>query len=555
MKIRFRYQQKEYTLNSGRSVLTIIRQMMPELETKALAAYINNQPVSLNYNLDQDGTDLDFVTMQSHRGQIIYQASTCFLLHRVIFELFRNSRIVQGTSMGNSIYYDFYTDIPVDEALLKAIALRMRELIDTGEPFDSFGLPKDEAVKYFKQRGFFDKVKLIEQQDKEYIFLHSCGLYKDLEYGPLVPHAGYIKQFWLKRYNHGFLLCFMPEEEKEHYLIALGKRARLFNAFIESKRWGKIVGINNVYRLNEVITTGRTQEMVNICEGLHEKKIAQIADLIVKGKDQQPSRLILISGPSSSGKTTFTRRLDIHLRINGLKPVYISLDNYYIDREKTPRDDLGNYDFESVLALDLDLLNHHLNELINGNEVEMPIFDFEIGKRKEKTKALRIDEYQPLILEGIHALNPLLTLAIDEAFKYKIYVSALTPLAIDDYNRISSTDNRLIRRIIRDFKYRNYSALQTIRQWPSVQKGEEKYVFPFQEDADTLFNSAHHFELPVLKTDAEIILSHLVPKDEEYRTAHRLLRFLSIFKTIDPVFIPMNSLLREFIGGSCFLYD
>ncbi|MBP7460813.1 MAG: nucleoside kinase [Candidatus Delongbacteria bacterium] len=555
MKIKFIYHNQEYPVQSGQRIEEIIQKMLPEWDRKALAAYVNNHPVSLNYKLDQDGAELDFVTLQSHRGQMIYRASTCFLLHRVIFELFRNSRIVQGTSLGNSIYYDFYTDIPVDEALLKAIAIRMRELVAAREPFESYGMEKEEAIKFFRQRGFFDKVKLIEQQDKDYIFIHSCGLYKDLEYGPLVPDAGYIRQFWLKRYNQGLVLCFMPEEEKEHYLIQLGKRARLFNAFVESKGWGKIVGINNVYRLNDVIMSGRIQEMINICEGLHEKKIAQIADLIVKGKDRQPSRIVLIAGPSSSGKTTFTRRLDIHLRINGMKPVYISLDNYYIDREKTPRDEFGQYDFESVMALDLDLLNHHLKELINGNEVEMPIFDFEIGKRKQKTKPLRVDEYQPLILEGIHALNPLLTESIEESLKYKIYISALTPLAIDDYNRISSTDNRLIRRMIRDYKYRNYSALQTIRQWPSVRRGEEKYIFPFQEEADILFNSAHHFELPVLKTEAEIILSHLQPDNEEYRTAHRLLRFLSIFKTIDSELIPKNSLLREFIGGSCFHYD
>ncbi len=554
MKIDLKLDGTDYSVNAGISILQLLKDKEAYKIPLTLAAWVNNCAVSLNYLLAQNHETIELITADMAVGRAIHRQSVAFLLNRVIFDLFRNSRIVLGAALGNSYYYDFYTDIPVNEELLKEIALQMHLLIEKNEIFENFTLSKEEAIDYFRKRGFYNKLKLVEQLDRKYISIYSCGPYKDIDLGTLAPHAGYIGNFWLKRYSRGFILYYGPESEKEHYLVQLGRRAKLFAAFIESKRWGQIIEVNNVHRLNEVILSQRIQDVVNICEGLHEKKIGQIADQILLGKNKQKIRLILISGPSSSGKTTFTQRLAIHLRINGIKPMSISLDNYYIDRDKTPLDENGNYDFENIAALDLPLLNEHLQDLINGNEVEMPLYDFETGKRRSKTKVLRIDEYQPLILEGIHALNPVLTSSISDSFKFKIYVSALTPLAIDDYNRISSSDNRLLRRMVRDFHFRGYRAEDTIDRWPLVRAGEEKWVFPFQEEADVLFNSAHHFELSLLKMEAEQLLKKIDTSLPAHRVAVRLLSFLSIFQPIAPEYIPATSILREFVGGSCFNY-
>jgi len=545
---------KPYKIQKWQSIKQFIETNFEKEKKSIYACYINNDPVSLNFKVTSDDLDVQLIRHSDEIGKIIYRKSLCFLLHRVIFELFRNSRIVQGTALGDTYYYDFYTDIPVTENLLRQIALKMREYIKKEEEFEHFTFSKKQAIEYFEKRGFYNKAKLIEQMNKEYIAVYSSGPYKDIDFSPLLPDAGYIKDFWLKKYDKGFLLCFSGKANKNELLIQIGKREKLFKTFIESKKWGRIIEVNNVRRLNDIILHNKTQEVVNICESLHEKKIAQIADEIKNEYDKRKIRLILIAGPSSSGKTTFTKRLAIHLKINGLNPIFISLDNYYIDREKTPKDENGNYDFENIMALDIKLLNEHLTELIDGNEIEAPLYDFEIGKRKEKGITLRIDEYQPIIIEGIHGLNPLLTKKIDDNLKFKIYVSALTPIAIDDYNRIPSSDNRLLRRIVRDYKYRNYNAAETIKQWPSVRKGEEKYIFPYQENADVFFNSAHHFELSVLKEEAEKYLNEVPWGSEEYKVAYRLLNFLSIFKPIDRKYIPANSILREFIGGSCFKY-
>lgn len=553
-KITIHVGKKIYEIGSGAKVIDFINDCCPDKKNTVYAAYINNIPHSLNYLLQENNIQLDPVFDDSSFGQLIYKRSLSFLLHRTIFELYRNSRIVLGTSIGNSYYYDFYSDIPVNETLLKEIAKKMREFISNQEIFEQYNFKKEDAVNYLKKRGYYNKMKLVEQLDLQYVSIYSSGPYKDFDLGPLVPHAGYLKNFWLKRYNQGFLLCFLSESQKENYLIQVGKKRNVFKIFSESKEWGKIIEINNVRRLNEVIMEKRAKEIVNICEGFHEKKIAKIADQITDRYRKKSLRLILVAGPSSSGKTTFTQRLAIHLKINGLNPVFISLDNYYIDREKTPKDENGNYDFENILALDLQLLNKHLNELIKGNEIGLPFFDFETGKRKEKRVPLRIDEYQPIIMEGIHGLNPLLTSDVTDDLKYKIYISALTPIAVDDYNRIPSSDNRLIRRLVRDYKFRGYSAAQTIKMWPNVRKGEEKYIFPFQELADVSFNSAHHYELAVLKQDAESILNMIPRNSEEYQIGYRLLNFLSIFKAIEKDIVPFNSILREFLGGSCFSY-
>jgi len=552
-KIKVQIMGEFYEVASGIKVIDLVRQYVKEGQDQILACYVNNVPHNLKYVINEDHSQVDWIYKNSSMGQLIYKKSMSFLLHRVVFELYRNARIVLGTSIGNGYYYDLFTDTPVTDDLLNEIGSKMHDSIENQDPFDFFYLSKEKTEEYLQKRGFFNKLKLVQQQEKDIFTVCSSGHYKDIESIPLVPHSGYLKEFWLKKYKSGFLLYFTALTDKKHHLIQLGKKAKMFETFSESRRWGRIIAINTVSRLNDIIIKGDTQRVVNICETFHEKKLSQIADEICFEREMIP-RIILISGPSSSGKTTFTRKLSIHLQVNGLRPEFISLDNYYVDRVNTPLDENGEYDFEHVEALDLELLNHHLSELINGNEINTPIFDFEKGVRKEESIPLRVDEYQPLILEGIHALNPILTESIEDHFKYKIYISALTPLSIDDYNRISSSDNRLLRRIVRDYKYRNYSAIETIKRWDSVRAGEEKYIFPFQENADVHFNSAHHFEISVLKQQAEQLLEKIEPQFKEYRTAYRLLNLLSFFRQMDINCIPQTSILREFLGGSCFKY-
>ena len=436
---------------------------------------------------------------------------------------------------------------PIELEDVAAIKKRMQEIIAENIPYHRVECHTTEAVRIFNERGMNDKVKLLETSGSLYTYYYTLGDTVDYYYGNLLPSTGYIWLFDIVKYYDGLLLR-IPNRANPDVLEEVVKQEKMLDVFKEHLRWNYIMGLGNVGDFNLACETGHATDLINVAEALQEKKIAQIADDIYhRGENGNRVKLVLISGPSSSGKTTFSKRLSVQLMTNGLRPYPISLDNYFVDREDTPRDENGNYDYESLYALDLELFNTQLQALLRGEEVELPRFNFNLGKKEYKGDKLRIDEHTILILEGIHALNPELTPQIPAASKYKIYVSALTTISLDDHNWIPTTDNRLLRRIIRDFNYRGYSAQETISRWPSVRAGEDKWIFPYQENADVMFNSALLFEFAVLRCHAEPILTSVPRNCPEYAEAYRLLKFIKYFTPVQDKEIPPTSLLREFL--------
>lgn len=518
---------------------------------KYLVARYNNKIVDLHTIIGESG-DVELLDINSSEGMEAYRKSASFILCKAFLDVYRNGRIEIVHSLGNNYYYDVYVNIPVDEEVLTTIKNRMLELIEGNDSFLKLKVSRKEAIKIFKNMGLNDKVKLLNSLEKEEVYLYSCGDYCDLAFGPLVPSTGYINVFELRKYEDGLVLSF-PDNNNPKYPSQLRHYRKLFNIYKESKNWGRILKINNVGRLNDFIKTGKIYDYIKTAEVLHENKIAKIAEKIVENREKV--RLILIAGPSSSGKTTFSKRLAVHLHVNGIDAVPISLDNYFLNRDQTPKDENGEYDFESIYALDLELFNQNLSSLIKGDTVIVPKFDFEKGERKAKGTPMRIAENQMLIVEGIHGLNPILTEAVAAEFKFKIYVSPLTQIALDDFNRIHTTEARLIRRMVRDQKYRAHSAADTLKRWSSVRRGEEKNIFPFQENADVMFNSALVYELAVLKKYAEPLLKTVPENERVYGMAQNLLELLSNFLFLENEnSIPPTSILREFIGGSSFNY-
>jgi uridine kinase len=458
----------------------------------------------------------------------------------------------------HSISKGFYCEIdnlPVDFNLqvVSDIETRMRQIIELNMPFVNKELPVPEVLDLFRENRFFEKEKLFQHCPTLYTSVYFLDNQVDYFYGYLVPSTGYLKVFDLVKYYDGMLLR-LPQRQKPELLQPISEERKLFDIFQEYKSWCKIIKVENIGAMNEIVVNGQEGELIKIAEALHEKKVAQIADMI-KGAPE-PKRMILIAGPSSSGKTTFAKRLAVQLMVGGLKPIQISLDNYFVNRVDTPKDENGEYDFESINALDIDLFTQNFIDLIDGKEVDLPTFSFEKGERIYNGKKLKITDEHVIIVEGIHALNPKLSQKIDKKYKFKIYISALTQLGIDSHNRIPTTDNRLLRRMIRDAQYRGYSAIDTIKRWESVRRGEDKYIFPFQEEANIIFNSALIYELGVLKPYAEKLLKQIPEKALEFSEAQRLLKFLSYFKSIVKKAneIPPTSILREFLTGSAFSY-
>ncbi len=522
----------------------------PNPRFQTLGATVNNVVHCLQCSLNSDST-VEFLTYKNREGQEIYRRSLSAVLTCAVFELYRNSRMIIGHSLGNAYYYSLNTDVPVGDEIIAEISAKMNEIIERDMPFEKQTLPKDEAEELFKKLGYPDKVRLIRYMPYNEVTIYRLGNYVDIEYGALVPSTGYVKYFELNKYNTGIILRF-PEPINPTQISPIKNWNKLFSVYRESKAWGAILNINNIGRLNEFASQKKIFDIIKIQEALHEKKIALIADEISKRSDAV--KLILIAGPSSSGKTTFSKRLSVQLMVNGLNPIALSLDNYFLNHEQSPVDEDGNLDFECIKALDLELLNSQLIDLLKGKEVQIPEYDFKTGKRKSTTKPLRISENTCIIMEGIHGLNDELTSSIPAHNKFRIYASALTQLCIDDYNRIPTTDTRLIRRMVRDAKFRGYSAKDTISRWPSVRRGEERNIFPFQENADIMFNSALIYELSVLKQFAEPLLREITVEDKEYHEARRLLKFLELFLPIGYEEIPPTSILREFISGSSFKY-
>ena len=518
-----------------------------------VSARVNNKVEDLNFKVYYN-KDVEFLDITSASGMRTYVRSLCFILTKAVSELYPNGNILLEHPVSKGYFCKLCIDrtIGLDDVI--RIKQRMQEIIKADLPFIRHEKHTDEIIRLFKERGMDDKVKLLETSGQLYSCYQQLGDTIDSYYGSLVPSTGYIRLFDIVKYYDGLLLR-IPNRKNPDKLEEVVKQEKMLDVFQEYHRWNEILGISTVGDLNQACNRGMATDLINVSEALQEKKIVRIADEITnRNENGQRVKLVLISGPSSSGKTTFSKRLSIQLMTNGLRPYPISLDDYFVNREDTPLDENGQHDFESLYALDLPFFEAQLKALLAGEEVELPRFNFNIGKREPSGKKLRIDDNMILILEGIHALNPALTPNIPAANKYKIYVSALTTILLDNHNYIPTTDNRLLRRIIRDYKYRSHSAEATINRWPSVRAGEEKWIFPYQENADAMFNSALIFELAVLKDHVEPVLRKVPNNSPAYSEAHRLLRFLSHFVPVQDEELPPTSLLREFLGGSSFVY-
>ena len=483
-----------------------------------------------------------------------YVRSLCFILYKAVSELFPEGKLFVEHPVSKGYFCNLRISRPIELEDVTAIKKRMQEIIAEDIPYHRIECHTAEAVRIFSERGMDDKVKLLETSGSLYTYYYTLGDTIDYYYGNLLPSTGYVWLFDIVKYYDGLLLR-IPDKANPNVLEEVVKQEKMLDVFKEHLHWNYIMGLSNVGDFNMACEEGHATDLINVAEALQEKKIAQIADDIYhRSENGNRVKLVLISGPSSSGKTTFSKRLSVQLMTNGLRPYPISLDNYFVDRENTPRDANGNYDYESLHALDLELFNSHLCTLISGGEVELPTYNFEKGTREYRGRRISLPDDSVLLIEGIHGLNPELTLAVADEMKYRVYVSALSTISIDDHNWVSTTDNRLLRRIIRDYKYRGTSALSTIRRWPSVRRGEERWIFPYQENADSIFNSSFIFELGVMRDEAERVLRS-VPRDvPEYAQAHRLRHFLGYFASVSSRLIPPTSLMREFLGGSSFKY-
>jgi uridine kinase len=545
---------EELQVPAGEKLLEYAKRCWKYHDTPIVAARLDNTIVELTKPLDRGGV-VEFIDLRSLDGLRIYQRGVLFVLNMALKELFPDCELWVLHSLDNALYCELRCSGKVrslSEEDIQKVKARMNQIVAHDLPFEKNEYYKDEAFKIFVQQGEEDRIRLFKFRKKKTIKLYKCGDRYDYYYGYMPPSTGTLKWFDLVKENDGLLLI-LPDQKDPLNVCPPKPLPKLSSVFYEYARWLDVIGIRTVADLNEIISKGEREvaELMIINEALHEKRISQIAEHFANSK----ARLILIAGPSSSGKTTFAKRLLVQLRVQGFKPLVVSLDDYFVDRELTPRDERGNYDFEALEAIDLKLFNEHLLMLIDGKDVELPKFDFKLGKRIWTGQKIRLDKNQPIVVEGIHGLNEKLTESIDKSMKFKIYVSALTQLNLDPHNRITTTDTRLLRRIIRDYKFRGHSALDTLKMWPSVRKGEERYIFPFQEEADIMFNSAVVYEWAVLKVFAEQLLVQVPPEEQEYTEALRLMKLLDYFLPITNLEdIPRTSILREFIGRSAFRY-
>lgn len=542
--------ESEKEVFEGISLLELSKECEKDYKSTIVAAKVNNDIKELSYHL-YDSCRVEFIDLTNDDGMRIYRRSLSFILIKAVNDLFPDRKVSICHSISKGIYCEVKGDSKLTAEEVNMIKARMKDLVKLRIPFIKKIMSLDEAKEIFRKIGRMDRFRAIEHRKKPYVTIYDCDGFEDYFYGYMVPDTGYLKKFDLKYYEPGLILM-CPDKTNPDTIPKFKEQKKLFSIFKEYKNWGRILGVANVGALNDIVKEGGINELIRVAEALHEKKIAQIADMIAFNKHKK--KVVLIAGPSSSGKTTFAQRLSIQLKVNGLKPVTISLDDYFVDRDNTPKDENGEFDFEALEAIDILLFNQHLADLISGKEIDIPIFNFSKGCREGFCRKLKIDDNQILIIEGIHGLNEKLTSSIPKESKFKIYVSALTSMNIDDHNRIPTTDTRIIRRIVRDFQFRGCSAVNTINRWPSVRRGEEKNIFPFQEEADVMFNSALIFELGVLKTLAETLLRDIDASRPEYSEARRLIEFLRNFLTIESKEIPINSIIREFVGGSCFYH-
>jgi len=535
----------------GVTLMEIKDDFKVSLNNPIIGALVNNKVKELSFVFVKN-KKVEFIDYAHPDGLRLYVRSLFFVLFTAVREVFPQVKlkIMHGISRG---YYCELAglDRSITDSDIFAIKSKMQQFVEEDIPFEKIGLPTEEAVEICTKQNLRYKAKLFGQQGAMFTYLYFMGEQANFFYGHMVPSTGYLKVYDLVAYYDGLLLR-IPKPNKFSELQPYSRHDKLFGIFQEHKDWAEILNVPNVANLNENTMNGLSGDIIKISEALHEKKIAEIANLIFERRERV--KIVLIAGPSASGKTTFSKRLMVQLAVNGLKPTMISLDDYFVDRELTPKDEKGEYDFEAIEAIDVEYFNNQLIQLFAGEVVELPKFNFTVGRKFPSGKRLQLQESSILIVEGIHGMNPGLIPHISPANTFKIFLSALTQISIDDQNHISTTDNRLIRRMIRDSKYRNYAAQDTIRRWPSVRAGEDKNIFPYQENADIMFNSALIYELAVLKKYAEPLLKAVTESQPEFSESNRLLKFFSYFKAIDDQEIPPTSLIREFLGGSSFTY-
>ena len=542
----------------GCSLLDVYKGFADDLKMPypVVSAKVNNASQGLKYRLFHN-RDVEFIDARDGSGQRVYVRSLCFVLYKAVSDTFPASKLFIEHPLSRGYYCNFKKrggELLTDEDVAR-ICRRMQEIIDADMPFRRMESTTEEAIRIFRDRGFTDKVKLLETSGQVYTDYYTLGDTVDYYYGPLVPSAGYLRVWGLERYQDGLLLR-VPDGKNPLELAEKVEQPRTFGVFAEKVRWDIIMHLSNAGDVNKAIISGYGSELIQVSEALQEKKIVKIAEEIDARfhSETNPIRLVLITGPSSSGKSTFCKRLSVQLLACGLRPVSFSTDDYFVNRADTPKLPNGQYDFDNIETVDYHLLGDHLSRLMNGETVEVPEYNFVTGKREYNGKKLRLSGDSVLIIEGIHALNPLLTKGVDDTLKYKIYISALTSISLDDHNFIPTQDNRLLRRIIRDYNKGAFTARETISQWKSVCEAEDQWIFPFQETADVMFNSALNIEFAVLRTHAELILSSVPKNCPEYAEAHRLLKFIHYFIPISDKEIPPTSIMREFVGGSSFKY-
>ena len=519
-----------------------------------ISARVNNKVEGMHYRCYKQ-KDVEFLDITSSSGIRAYTRTLFFILCKAAHELFDESegtpcKVVIDIPISNGYYVDLQLGRPVTPDDAATLRQRMQDIINAAIPIHRYETTTEEAIAMFKKAGSLSKVQLLESTGRLFTTYYDIDGYQDYYYGSLLTNTSQIYLFGLEYYFDGLLLR-IPQTEDPSKLGAFIRQDKMFEIFKEHHHWQDIIGLQTVGDLNEAIDKGYSNQLIQVSEALQEKKIAQIADVIAQRKG---IKMVLIAGPSSSGKTTACKRLSVQLAVNGIKPIGISLDDYFLDRDQTPLDESGDYDFEHLHALNIPLLNEQMNALFRGEEVELPRYNFQKGKSEWSGKKLQLKGKEILVVEGIHALNPELTAQIPEEQIFRVYASALTTILLDNHNYVPTTDNRLLRRIIRDHKYRGVSAQETIRRWPSVRKGENRWIFPFQENADAMFNSAMLFELAVIKRQAEPLLEQVPENCPEYAEAYRLRKFLGYIRPIPEAQIPPTSLLREFLGGSSFEY-
>ena len=549
VQIRCKNNKKTQKVANGSTLSDIFSSFNLKMDHGPVSAKVNNKVEGMHYRV-YNNKDIEFLDMCTSSGSRAYTRTLFFVLCKAVQDLYPGHDVVIDIPVSNGFYVDVRLERDVTAEDVGCIRKRMQEIVDARMPIRRYMVPTEDAIALFEEKGDVEKVKLLRTSGSLYTTYYKIGEYVDFYYGTLLTNTSQLYLFGLEKYYDGMLLR-IPSLKNPDELGEVTRQDKMFEIFKEHHHWQDIIGIRTVGDFNAAVDAGHATDIINISEALQEKKIAQIAEQIAA---RPGVKLVLLAGPSSSGKTTSCKRLSIQLAVNGLKPLQISLDDYFVDRERTPKDENGEYDYESIYALDLQKINDQFNALFRGEEVELPKYDFPSGKSKKSGKRLKMNDNNVLVVEGIHALNPELTAQIPNEQIFRVYASALTTILLDNHNYIPTTDNRLLRRIIRDYKYRGVSAQDTIRRWPSVRAGENKWIFPFQENADAMLNTAMLYELAVIKMQAEPLLEQVPENCDEYAEAYRLLKFLKYFKGIPFNNLPPTSLLREFLGGSSFHY-